>query len=254
MDDLAATWIEYKATGDMDVRNELAEHYHHLVRIVASKLAIGLPNMVERDDLISYGTFGLFDAIKKFDLDKGVKFETYAVTRIKGAILDELRALDWVPRTIRSKARDVEKATTELSMALGRLPEDAELAEYLGVSLQDLWEVASQRAMSHIATISSDDDDSDYQRLGVGDLAFDPKGNPEDLHMIHDLGNILAGVIEHLDERDKQVLTLYYCQEMTLSEISRVLGVTVSRVCQIQSKILQQLREELGHGVAQMVA
>lgn len=252
MDDLAATWVEYKATGDIVLRNQLAEHYQHVVRIVASKLAIGLPNMVERDDLISYGTFGLFDAIKKFDLEKGVKFETYAVTRIKGAILDELRALDWVPRTIRSKAREVEKATTELQMALGRPPEDAELAEYLGVSLQELWMVASQRAMSWVSTL--DLEESEDERLNVGDLVFDPKGNPEDIHMVHDLGNILAGVIEHLDERDKQVLTLYYCQEMTLSEISRVLGVTVSRVCQIQSKILQQLREELGHGMAQLVA
>lgn len=250
--DVAATWAEYKTTGDVGLRNSLAEHYQHVVRIVASKLALGLPSMVERDDLISYGTFGLFDAIKKFDIDKGVKFETYAVTRIKGAILDELRALDWVPRTIRSKARDVEKASNELQLALGRPAEESELAQYLGISIQELWAVASQRAMTWISTL--DLETSGEDRLSTSDLYYDPKGNPEDLHMIQELGNILADAIDGMSDRAKTVLTLYYCQEMTLAEISKVLGVTVSRVCQIQSKILQQLREELGHGAAQMVA
>lgn len=252
LDELTQTWIEYRVDRDQTARNRLAEHYQPVVRYVAAKIGSGLPSMVERDDLISYGNFGLLDALKKFDVDKGVKFETYAVSRIRGAILDELRSLDWVPRTVRSKARDVERATTELHHELGRPPEDPELAAYLGISLKELWNVASQQAMSWISDLNAFDDDSDRQ--SISDYAFDPASNPEDLLQVREIGNLLADAIDGMSGRAKIILSLYYCQEMTLAEIATVLGVTVSRVCQIQSKLLQQLREELGHGAAQMVA
>lgn len=250
-EDLAATWQTLKATGDRVLRNEIAEHYQYLVRIIAKKVGRGLPAMVDGNDLISYGNFGLLDAIEKYDLDKGIKFETYAVTRIKGAILDELRKLDWVPRTVRARTREVNKAFDELTTSLGRDPDDHELALYLGIDLPDLWSVRSQEAMNYVG-------DFEWNADSVGTaevhMPIDVADNPEQMYMVKELGRLLAVAIENMAQRDKVILTLYYYQEMTLAEIATVLGVTVSRVCQIQSKILQQLREELGHGAAQLVA
>lgn len=249
---LAETWIDFKLYNEQIHRNQLAEHYQNLVRYVATKIGSGLPAMVERDDLISYGNFGLLDALNKFDPDKGVKFETYAVSRIRGAILDGLRALDWVPRTVRAKARDVERATNELQMELGRAATDEELATYLGVTLKELWSVASQQEMTWLSELDAHDGESDKQ--SVSDIAYDRAANPEDLFSTKEIGHLLAGAIDGMSDRSKIILTLYYCQDMNLAEIATVLGVTVSRVCQIQSKILQQLGEELSHGAAQMVA
>lgn len=254
--ELTEAWHSYKFEGNMVSRNLLAEHYQPVVRYVASKVGQGLPSMVERDDLISYGNFGLLDAIKKFDLEKGVKFETYAVSRIRGAIIDELRALDWVPRTIRAKARDVERAVAELQNTLGRAPQDDELALHLGLEIKDLWAIQSQQAMTYVSDYHWHDDsgvDNSHQDESRS-MPIDRGSNPEDLYMPQELGRLLADAIDGMTGRAKVVLSLYYCQEMTLAEIATVLGVTVSRVCQIQSKILQQLREELGHGAAQMVA
>lgn len=252
LEDIPGAWLDYKETNNRFVRNQLAEHYQYLVEIVARKVGRGLPAMVDRNDLISYGNFGLLDAIEKFDLAKEIKFETYAVTRVKGAILDELRKLDWVPRTIRSKAREVNKANEELSIQLGRDPEDTELAIYLGIEVQDLWAIQSQQAMTYVSDFHWHDDAQADQY--DSHIPIDITDNPEQDIMVQDLGRLLAGAIENMSERAKVIMTLYYCHEMTLAEIANILGVTVSRVCQIQSKILQQLREELGHGAAQMVA
>ena len=249
---LVGAWQDFKATGDVEIRNDIVLHYQSLVRYVASRMAAGLPSMVERDDLISYGTFGLLDAIEKYDLGKGVKFETYAVTRIKGSILDELRALDWVPRTVRSKARDVERATTELQIQFGRPPEDVELAAYLGITLPELWTVQSQTNSSYLQSADGNagrhDHDADSASYSILESSYDPTSNPEDLFVATEVTELLAFAVDALPERSRTILVLYYLQEMTLAEIGEVLGVTESRVCQLQSKVLQGLREALGHG------
>jgi RNA polymerase sigma factor for flagellar operon FliA len=244
---LAQGWREYKDHGDLEARNRLVLHYTSLVRYVAAKVAGGLPSMVERDDLISYGTFGLLDAIEKYDLDKGVKFETYAVSRIRGSIIDELRSLDWVPRTVRAKARDVERVQAELQAELGRPAEDVEVAERLGITVPELWTLVSESAAPTVVGLE-EHADGDDERMSAVDVAFDPASNPEDLFMASEISDLLAQAVNSMEERSKVILVLYYLQEMTLAEIGEVLGVTESRVCQLQSRALHGLRGVLGQG------
>lgn len=247
---LDEAWLLFKETGHIDYRNRLVLHYSSLVRYVAAKVGGGLPSMVDRDDLISYGMFGLMDAIEKFDLDKGVKFETYAVTRIRGAIIDELRDLDWVPRSIRSKAREVERAKVEMEAQLGRPAEHGELAQHLGLSLEEYWTLASQARATVVE--SRDAVSSGYGDSSVGegsyDTSFDPLSNPEDLIQASEIADLLSEAIAGMDERSKTILVLYYLEDMTLAEIGENLGVTQSRVCQLQSKVLQALSSVLGQG------
>lgn len=241
--DLVRTWKSYKATGNRETRNLLVVHYTSLVRYVANKVASGLPSMVERDDLISYGQFGLIEAMENFDPARGVKFETFAVARIRGSIIDELRKLDWVPRSVRSKAKDVEKAQNELQIKLGRPAEESELAEHLGIDVRELWAVQSQSSSNWVGTLDEHDDDD---RQSVSDVRFDIASNPEDLFEAAEVINLMAEAVNTMPERCKTILVLYYLQEMTLAEIGEILGVTESRVCQLQSKVLQTLREALG--------
>lgn len=240
---LEEAWLLYKETGKLDHRNRLVLHYSSLVRYVATKVGGGLPSMVDRDDLISYGMFGLMDAIEKFDLDKGVKFETYAVTRIRGAIIDELRDLDWVPRSIRSKAREVERAKVDLEARLGRPAEHTELAQHLGLSLEEYWQLASQ---ARATVVESRDAGAEDEK--AYDTTFDPLSNPEDLIQASEIAELLSEAIGAMDERSKTILVLYYLEDMTLAEIGQNLGVTQSRVCQLQSKVLQALSGVLGQG------
>lgn len=246
VDDLEEAWRAFKVEGDMSVRNRLMLHYISLVRVVAIKIAGGLPKMVDREDLMSYGLFGLIDAIDKFDTTKGAKFETYAVTRIKGSILDEIRSLDWVPRTIRAKARDFERAETELHAQLGRSSEEFELADHLGLTLAELGTLRSQAHASAIVGLEDSWPGSeDGDRAVPHDYAPDPASNPEDLFAAKEIVELLADAIEGMPARSKTILVLYYFQEMTLAEIGEILGVTESRVCQLQSKLLQTLQNSL---------
>jgi RNA polymerase sigma factor FliA len=242
------TWRRFKETGDIGLRNELVLHYTSLVRYVASKVGAGLPNTIDRDDLISYGTFGLFDAIAKFDLQKNVKFETYAITRIKGSIIDALRDQDWVPRSVRSKARNYDLVKTELENELGRAPADPELAGRLGISIAELWVL--QDSASIISVTALDEHQGEDDRPSISDLIFDVASNPEDLYGPNEVTHLLVEAIDGMTDRSKTILVLYYVEEMTLSEIGEVLGVTESRVCQLQGKLLQSLREALNNGRA----
>ncbi len=253
-DALAGAWRDFKTTGDKAVRNQLVLHYTSLVRFVAAKVATGLPSMVERDDLVSYGTFGLMDAIEKFDLDKGVKFETYAVARIKGSIIDELRALDWVPRTVRSKARDITRVENELHVELGRPADDSELAARLGVTVAELWAMQSKANVTSVHALEEPDSDGHASTTALINTSHDPASNPEDLFATQEVVELMATAVSTMPERSKTILVLYYLQEMTLAEIGEVLGVTESRVCQLQSKVLGSLREALGHGAQEAVA
>lgn len=248
---LAEAWILFKETGRIDHRNRLVLHYTSLVRYIAAKVGERLPAMVDREDLVSYGMFGLMDAIEKFDIDKGVKFETYAVTRIRGAIIDEIRTLDWVPRSVRTKARDIEKARDETEQLLGRPATHEEVAQTLGLPMSDYWRLRSDAFVEPVETygglVAPGIDDSvrpDYYERPL----IDPVSNPEDLFQVDEIVDQLGEAIAGMDERSKTILALYYFQEMTLSEIGSVLGVTESRVCQLQSKVLHSLGESLGHG------
>lgn len=245
---LEATWREFKATGDIELRNALMLHYAPTVRYVAGKIGETLPAMVDRDDLISYGMLGLMDALEKFDLEKGVQFQTYGVARIRGEIYDQIRALDWVPRSVRSQARALGKARTELENSLGRPAGHQELAGHMGLSMSAYNTMSSQSYVPQIASFTGlgtgTSDEDPYEQ----DSVFDPMMDPETLTELGEVVSLVSEAINVMDERSKRIVVLYYLQEMTLAEIGEILGVTESRVCQLQSKILVSLRGSLGSG------
>lgn len=242
-----ALWARYKADGDREVRDRLILHYSPLVKYVAGRVAVGLPQNVEQADLVSYGIFGLIDAIDKFDLDRGYKFETYAISRIKGAILDELRSIDWVPRSVRAKARALEGAYAKLEAKLHRTPTDEELADELDVTDDQLQTTLNQIsfvglvALDEMLSASGDRGES----LTLGDTIADTGEGPVGAYEVEEMRQLLAEAINRMPEREKIVLTLYYYESLTLAEIGQVLGVTESRVCQIHTKAVLQLRSRI---------
>ena len=242
---LDEAWRSFRGDRNREARNQLMLHYTGLVRMVAAKVARGLPSMVDRDDLVSYGMFGLMETLESFDESRGFKFETFAAPRIRGSIIDELRKIDMVPRSVRSKIRDAEKVRTELQLEFNREPTDEEIALSLGVSIHDLWQLQGQAHAAQLASL----DDGDDERASISELKFDVASNPEDLFAATEITDLMADAINTMPERYKTILVLYYLQEMTLAQIGEVLGVTESRVCQLQSKVLASLREALGHGV-----
>jgi RNA polymerase sigma factor for flagellar operon FliA len=246
--ELEKLWGEYKSTGSTEARDRLIIHFAPLVKYVAGRVAVGLPQNVEQADLVSYGIFGLIDAIDKFDLERGYKFETYAIARIKGAILDELRSMDWVPRSVRAKARALEKAYSKLEAKLHRTPTDDELTGELDMSNDQFQQTLSQIsfiglvALDEMLSVGGDRGES----LTLGDtVASDPSAGPVAAYEVEEMRQILADAINRMPEREKIVLTLYYYEGLTLAEIGEVLGVTESRVCQIHTKSVLQLRSRL---------
>jgi RNA polymerase sigma factor for flagellar operon FliA len=246
-DALGAIWHAFKSAGDDAAREQLILHYAPLVKYVASRVATGLPSSVEQSDLVSYGMFGLMDALQKFEPGRGNKFETYAIPRIKGAIIDELRAMDWVPRSVRFKQREIEKALADLEAMLKRQPTEKELAERLGMSLAELHEVITQ--ISFVSVLALDETISVGQDRGeqvslidtLADRGLDPTHGVES----QETRSLLNAAINALSEREKIVVTLYYFEGLTLAEIGGILGVTESRVCQIHTKAVGVLRNQL---------
>jgi len=240
-----ALWVSFKADGDGNVRERLILHYSPLVKYVAGRVGAGLPRSVDQNDLASYGLFGLIDAIDKFDLERGFKFETYAINRIKGAILDELRALDWVPRSVRSRSRLIETGVTELEHRLQRAPTEEELAVHLEMTLDDLQSALAEIGRTGIAAL--DEFVGADSTTSVGEMLADPDGiSPETAVQVAETREGLVEAINKLPDRDRLVVTLYYYEGMTLAEIGDVLGVTESRVCQIHAKTMMSLRNRLG--------
>jgi RNA polymerase sigma factor for flagellar operon FliA len=247
--DLQALWRSFKESGDPAQRDTLIIHYSPLVKYVAGRVAVGLPQSVEQADLVSYGIFGLIDAIEKFDLERGFKFETYAISRIKGAIIDELRSMDWVPRSVRSKARAVEKAYSAFESEHHRSPTDAELAGELGMSDSQLQSTFGQ--ISFVGLVALDEMLSSGERgesMTLGDTVPDASPGPMASYEVEEMRQLLAQAINDMPEREKVVLTLYYYEGLTLAEIGEVLGVTESRVCQIHTKSVIHLRSKLAAG------
>ncbi|MGQ0617498.1 MAG: RNA polymerase sigma factor WhiG [Acidimicrobiia bacterium] len=244
---LERLWAAYKTGAGQKERDALIVHYSPLVKYVAGRVAVGLPQNVDQADLVSYGIFGLIDAIDKFEPSRGYKFETYAISRIKGAILDELRSIDWVPRSVRAKARSLEKAYAKLESELHRTPSDVELADALGLTEAQLQSTLNQ--ISFVGLVALDEMLSASAERGdsvtIGDTVPDPTDGPVAAYEVEEMRQILASAIDRMPEREKIVLTLYYYEGLTLAEIGEVLGVTESRVCQIHTKAVLQLRSKL---------
>ena len=247
-DDTQGLWREYRRSRDQALRDRLILTYAPLVKFVAGRLGSGLPAHVEENDLVSYGLLGLIGAIERYDPDRDVKFETYAIARIKGSIIDELRALDWVPRSVRSRARDIERAIAALEAKLHRAPTDEEIAERLGITEAELEDSLTDISRSSIAaldelwTISSSSGD----QVSLMETIEDPQGpEPQSALAQTELREALGEAIARLPEREKLVITLYYYEELTLREIGEVLGVTESRVSQLHTKAILRLKARL---------
>ncbi len=246
-EELSRLWTGWKESASPDMREKLILHYAPLVKYVASRVATGLPASVEQADLVSYGMFGLIDALGKFEPGRGNKFETYAIPRIKGAIIDELRAMDWVPRSVRFKAREIDKAHTDLESMLKRAPSEQEMAERLGITKRELHDVISQisfvsvLALDEMVNVGSDRGEQVSLLETLADRGIDPTSNVD----AQETRGLLAAAINSLSEREKIVVTLYYFEGLTLAEIGEILGVTESRVCQIHTKAVGGLRGQL---------
>jgi RNA polymerase sigma factor for flagellar operon FliA len=245
--DASALWAEYGAGRSLDVREQLILHYAPLVKYVAGRVAVGMPAHVEHADLVSYGIFGLMDAIEKFDPDRGYKFETYAVARIRGAIIDELRSVDWVPRSVRARARKVETAMQVLETQLKRTPSDEELADELGWTLPELQDTLTRMSMTSIAALDEVLDVGEGDRITLVDTLQDLTVSlPEESLDDEEMKRLLRETLTRLSEREQTVLGLYYFEGMTLAQVGDVLGVTESRICQIHTKAVLSLRTKLG--------
>ena len=245
--ELRELWRSYKIDGDERARERLVVAYSPLVKFIAGRMASGLPAHVEEGDLVSYGLLGLIGAIERFDLEREIKFETFAVARIKGAIIDELRSLDWVPRSVRSRARDVERAHASLEAKFGRAPTDEEMAVKLDMTVDEFRDALLQIANSSVLALDDlwtfADPEGGGGQISVLDTIQDPNAlDPEAEANTTELKDRLADAIESLPERERLVIALYYYENLTLREIGEVLGVTESRVSQLHTKAVLALR------------
>ena len=245
--EIAEVWVGYKQSGEREYRDALVMNYLPLVKYVASKVSATLPQNVEQADLVSYGMFGLIDAIEKFDLDRNIKFQTYAVTRIKGSIIDELRSIDWIPRSIRAKARVVEKAMAKLETRLSRAPTELELAAELELPLLEAQSLLNQ--ISSLGMLALDEPFTDtvgQENMTLADTIADRSGEGVVTHFDGDeMKGLLSEAIGELNQKEQLVLVLYYYEGFTLAQIGELIGVTESRVCQLHTKAVMHVRERL---------
>ncbi|MBP5587474.1 MAG: RNA polymerase sigma factor WhiG [Treponema sp.] len=240
-------WLEYKKTKSPQLRDKFIRQYMPLVKYVAGKLAVGMPGSVEFDDLVGFGQFGLLDAIEKFDPAKNVKFKTYAVTRIRGAIFDELRQLDWVPRSVRQKSREIEDTIVDLESKLGRTATDAEIAQQMGVSEAEYQQTVMK--VSGTSVLSLNDvwySGNDNDHMSIGDSIESPSSlNPDVIVEREEIRKIIVEAINELPEKEKMVIVLYYHEDLTFKEIGQVLDVSESRISQLHTKANLRLRAKL---------
>jgi RNA polymerase sigma factor for flagellar operon FliA len=249
--ELRDLWRRYKDDGDEGARERLVVAYSPMVKFVAGRLGAGLPSHVEDADLISYGLVGLIGAIERFEPERGIKFETFAMTRIRGAIIDELRSLDWVPRSVRSRAREIETAQAKLEHELQRAPTEAELATKLNLTEEELQsallEIANSSvyALDELWTVS---DSSGDQVSLLDTIADESAADPQEALASNEVKDLLTEAIGGLPEREQLVVALYYYENLTLREIGEVLGVTESRVSQLHTKAVMRLKSSLQQG------
>ena len=246
--ELKDLWRRYKADQDQQARERLVLAYAPLVKYVAGRMSSGLPAHVEEADLISYGLLGLISAIERFEPEREIKFETFAITRIKGSIIDELRSLDWVPRSVRSRAREIERANAKLEHELQRAPTDQEIADRLELSLEEFQD--SLLRISNSSVVALDElwavSDASGDQVSLLDTIQDPQAvDPAREMDVTEMKDRLADAISRLPEREKLVVALYYYENLTLREIGEVLGVTESRVSQLHTKAVLRLKSRL---------
>ena len=234
--DVSALWQQYKENKTVEVRNQLAEHYLPLVRLVGGRLAISLPPHLDRDDLLSSGFFGLLDAIDRFDVSRNIKFETYAGVRIRGAMIDYLRAKDWIPVTMRQKIRKYEQTVYRLENELGRSATDKEIADALEISLDELQVLVGQ---CNAATVIP------LEEYLQNDSAETADNNPADAMEMLEIKDMLAKAIDKLAEKERTVISLYYYEELTLKEISLILHLSEARISQLHTKAVLKMRNFL---------
>ncbi len=239
--DLTSLWETYSKTNSTSIREELILKYTYLVKFVAGRLYASYGNNVEFDDLVSYGIFGLIDAIDKYDLARGVKFDTYAQLRIRGAIIDQLREMDWLPRSVRQKSKELEKAYYELEGKLGRPATDEEMAENFGITIEEF-----QKKIQNITTYSivSLDDLLDQKREVISSEDDNQIETPESVIESTEIKEILVDAIGTLPEKEKKVVSLYYYDELTYKEIGRLLNISESRVSQLHTKAIIRLKNK----------
>lgn len=240
-------WLEFKKTKSPQLRDKFIRQYMPLVKYVAGKVSVGMPGSVDFDDLVGYGQFGLLDAINKFDPEKNVKFKTYAVTRIRGAIFDELRTLDWVPRSVRQKSREIEDTIVQLESKLGRTASDSEVAGAMGISEDEYHQTILK--VSGTSVLSLNDvwySGEESEHVSIGDCIESPTSlNPDVIVEREEIRRVIIEAINELPEKEKMVLVLYYHEDMTFKEIGQVLEVSESRVSQLHTKANLRLRAKL---------
>ncbi|WP_092873418.1 FliA/WhiG family RNA polymerase sigma factor [Acetitomaculum ruminis] len=238
-------WEAYSKDGSREVKEQLIVEYAPLVRLVAGRLSMYLGYNVEYDDLVGYGIIGLIDAIDKFELDKAVRFETYASLRIRGAILDQIRKMDWIPRTLRQKQKKIALASRQVESITGRSATDSEIASTIGISNEELLNWQSQMKITNVISLN------EFLSQG-GEPVMDAENNshfeqPEKVVESSELKEILMESLEILTEKEKKVILLYYYEELTLKEISKVLEVSESRVSQLHTKALHKMKKKMGN-------
>jgi RNA polymerase sigma factor for flagellar operon FliA len=245
--DTEKLWKDYQRRPTPELREQLILAYAQLVRLVAGRLSMYLGHNVEYEDLVSYGIFGLIDAIDKFNMEKNVKFETYASLRIRGAILDQIRKMDWIPRTVRQRQRKIDEAIRTIEMRTGKTASDEEIAVELGVSDEELCIWQSQLKVTNVVSLN------EFEEQGVGaEPVMDPTHNshfeqPEEVVEQEELKLMLGEALELLTEKERTVIELYYYEDMTLKEISKILDVSESRVSQLHTKALLKMRKKMGN-------
>lgn len=237
-------WKAYSETKDPAIREKLILEYSHLIKFIAGRLNIYFGSNVEYDDLVGFGVFGLIDAIDKFDLKKGVKFETYASLRIRGSIIDSIREMDWVPRSLRQKNKELEKVYYEVENELGHSASDKEVADKMGISLDEFYKLLND--VNVTSMVSLEEFLEQNYEIGVDMPSMSKEDRPENYIEIVELKGILGDAIEKLPEKEKTVITMYYFEELTLKEISAIMKVSESRISQLHTKAILRMRGKLG--------
>ena len=241
-------WETYSKTKDSSIKEKLIIEYAPLVKFVAGRLSMYLGYTVEFDDLVGYGVFGLIDAIDKFDYEKGIKFETYASLRIRGSILDQIRKMDWIPRSVRQKQKKIDAAMSSLEAKLNRSATEEELASFLELSVDELLQWLEQTNISNIASLEEFVEQG--TEIGIDDSRRRKSDMPESAYEEKELKDILIKALDGLTEKERKVVELYYYEELTLNEISMVLEVSESRISQLHTRAIQKLKEKLGNHIS----
>lgn len=249
--ELNRLWSEYAKSRSIEIRDRFIIEYAPLVKIVAGKLSMYLGYNVEYEDLVGYGIFGLIDAIDKYDVDKGNKFETYASLRIRGAILDQIRKMDWIPRSLRQKQKKIDSAISELESATGRKPSDEEVAEHLGISDEEYMTWQGKAKVSNL--VSLDEFVENAGEKSMESVKTTGKEQPEKVAEKNEVKRILMETLEVLTDKEKKVILLYYYEELTLKEISAILEVSESRISQLHTKALSKMKKKLGDHLYELI-